>query len=209
MSFEIFERNKGPTAEFWKRSPRFGGLCRCRWQHGWGLACCIWLCFLLNGGAMSWACKKQEIVSLSTMESEYIVATHVDKEALWLRSLLSQIFSPSCDATTLFSDNQSVRGHPSVSLLPLFSPTFYLCICIPPPHLCTISKDRTYNQRPLGPMVRWIPRSQLTDSWRLPASLPARTSTASDGLRTHWDRSAWCYGTLHHHAENHIWEAWY
>jgi hypothetical protein len=49
--------------------------------------------FLLDGGAVSWACKKQEIVSLSMTESEYIVATHAAKEALWLRSLLSQIFA--------------------------------------------------------------------------------------------------------------------
>jgi hypothetical protein len=63
--------------------------------------------FLLNGGAVSWACKKQEIVSLSTTESEYIAATHAVKEALWLHSLLSQIFGPYRDATTLFSDNQS------------------------------------------------------------------------------------------------------
>jgi hypothetical protein len=63
--------------------------------------------FLLNGGAVSSACKKQEIVSLSTMESEYIAATHAAKEALWLHSLLSQIFGPPRDTITLFSDNQS------------------------------------------------------------------------------------------------------
>jgi hypothetical protein len=63
--------------------------------------------FLLNGGAVSWACKKQEIVSLSTTESEYIAATHAAKEGLWLRSLLSQIFGTLHEATTLFSDNQS------------------------------------------------------------------------------------------------------
>jgi hypothetical protein len=102
-----------------------------------------------------------------------------------------------------------VRGHPSVSSLPLSSPTFYLCICIPPPHLCTISKDRTYSWRLLGPMVQQLPRSRLTNSHRLPVSPSARTSTASDGLRMHWDRFAWCYGTLCHHVDNHIWEAWY
>jgi hypothetical protein len=36
-----------------------------------------------------------------------------------------------------------VRGHPSVSLLYLSSPTLHLFICIPPPHLCTIFKDHT------------------------------------------------------------------
>jgi hypothetical protein len=62
--------------------------------------------FLLNGGAMSWACKKQDIVPLSTTKSEYIAATHAAKEAIWLRSLLFQIFGPYRDTTTLFSDNQ-------------------------------------------------------------------------------------------------------
>jgi transposase len=37
----------------------------------------------------------------------------------------------------------SVRGHLSISLLPLSSPTLPLFICIPPPHLCTIFKDHT------------------------------------------------------------------
>jgi hypothetical protein len=92
----------------------------------------------------------------------------------------------------------TVRGHPSVSLLPLSSPTLHPFICIPPPHLCTIFKDHTYSRRLPGPMVQ-----------QLPASLSACTSTASDRLRTHWDRSAWCYSTLHHHMDNHIWEAWY
>jgi hypothetical protein len=37
----------------------------------------------------------------------------------------------------------TVRGHPSISLLPLSSPTLHLFICISSPHLCTISKDYT------------------------------------------------------------------
>jgi hypothetical protein len=63
--------------------------------------------FLINGGAVSWYSKRQEIVSLSTTESEYISATHAAKEALWLRSLIRQVFRPLPDATTVFSDNQS------------------------------------------------------------------------------------------------------
>jgi hypothetical protein len=39
----------------------------------------------------------------------------------------------------------TVRGHPSVSLLPLSSPTLPLFICTPSPHLCIISRD--YTQR--------------------------------------------------------------
>ena len=40
--------------------------------------------FLIDGSAVSWSSKKQEIVSLSMMESEYVAATHTAKEALWL-----------------------------------------------------------------------------------------------------------------------------
>jgi hypothetical protein len=63
--------------------------------------------FLLHGGAVSWAAKRQEIVSLSTTESEYVAVTHASKEALWLRSLISQLFDIALEPTTLFSDNQS------------------------------------------------------------------------------------------------------
>jgi hypothetical protein len=63
--------------------------------------------FLINGGAISWLSKCQEIVLLSTMESEYIAATHGMKEGLWLKSLLSEIFGTFSSPITLFSDNQA------------------------------------------------------------------------------------------------------
>jgi hypothetical protein len=62
--------------------------------------------FILNGGAVSWSAKSQEIVSLSMTESEYVAITHASKEMLWLCSLLSQLFSPLAGPTVLFSDNQ-------------------------------------------------------------------------------------------------------
>ena len=63
--------------------------------------------FMLYGGVITWSAKKQEIVTLSTTESEYVAATHAAKEALWLRSLITQIFGAMDGPTTLFSDNQS------------------------------------------------------------------------------------------------------
>jgi transposase InsO family protein len=63
--------------------------------------------FLIDGGAVSWSSKRQEIVSLSTTESEYVAATHAAKEALWLRSFIGQLFAPLPEPVTLFSDNQS------------------------------------------------------------------------------------------------------
>jgi hypothetical protein len=58
--------------------------------------------FLLHGGAVSWSAKRQEIISLSTTESEYVAATHAAKEALWLHLLITQLFSVNLDPTTLF-----------------------------------------------------------------------------------------------------------
>jgi hypothetical protein len=67
--------------------------------------------FLINGGAVSWSSKKQEIVSLSMTESKYVAVTHAAKEAIWLRSLISQVFGQMVnqviEPTTLFSDNKS------------------------------------------------------------------------------------------------------
>ena len=70
------------------------------WQVVFGCA------FLYNGGAISWSSKRQELVALSTTEAEYVAITHASKEALWLRSLLTQIFQPLSSPTTLFCDNQ-------------------------------------------------------------------------------------------------------
>ena len=39
--------------------------------------------FMIDGGAISWSSKKQELVTLSTMEAEYIAQTHAAKEAIW------------------------------------------------------------------------------------------------------------------------------
>ena len=40
--------------------------------------------FMVDGGAVSWMLKKQELVTLSTAEAEYVAATHAAKEVMWL-----------------------------------------------------------------------------------------------------------------------------
>ena len=62
--------------------------------------------FLIDGSAVSWSSKQQEIVSLSTTKSKYIAAMHGSKEALWLCNLISEVFGNIKGPTTLFSDNQ-------------------------------------------------------------------------------------------------------
>jgi hypothetical protein len=62
--------------------------------------------FIVHGGAVSWSAKCQDIISLLMTESEYVAATHAAKEALWLCSLIEQLFGTTLSPTTLFSDNQ-------------------------------------------------------------------------------------------------------
>jgi hypothetical protein len=47
--------------------------------------------FNLFGGAISWMSKRQAIVALSTIESEYMATTHASKEVVWLQRLCSGI----------------------------------------------------------------------------------------------------------------------
>ena len=63
--------------------------------------------FLIHSSAISWSAKQQEIIALSMTEAEYVTITHASKEALWLHSLLFQIFNFDLNSTTLFSDNKS------------------------------------------------------------------------------------------------------
>ena len=63
--------------------------------------------FMIDGGAVSWSSKKQELVTLSTTEAEYVAQTHAAKEAIWFRRLLTDLFDSVDTPTTLFSDSKS------------------------------------------------------------------------------------------------------
>ncbi|GJW22632.1 zinc finger, CCHC-type containing protein [Tanacetum coccineum] len=47
--------------------------------------------FLLGGGSISWASKKQTCISGSTMKCEFVALAAVGKEAEWLRNLIHEI----------------------------------------------------------------------------------------------------------------------
>lgn len=63
--------------------------------------------FMLNGGAVSWSSKRQDLVTLSTTEAEYVALTHTSKEAIWLRSFIKELFGDPEQPLPLRSDNQS------------------------------------------------------------------------------------------------------
>ena len=65
--------------------------------------------FMIDGGAVSWSSRKQELVTLSTAEAEYVAATHAAKECIWMRRLIGELFPSSVsETTTVHCDNQAV-----------------------------------------------------------------------------------------------------
>ena len=63
--------------------------------------------FTLGSGPITWACKKQAAISLSSAKAEYRGAVEASKEALWLRQILSEFGFEQQHPTTLWCDNQS------------------------------------------------------------------------------------------------------
>ena len=47
----------------------------------------------MSRGAISWLSRKQQVVTLSTVEVEYMTLTEATQEAVWLRRLLSDIMA--------------------------------------------------------------------------------------------------------------------
>ncbi|KAL4342366.1 hypothetical protein GQ457_08G025750 [Hibiscus cannabinus] len=64
-------------------------------------------CFSFGSGIFSWSSKKQEIVAQSTAEAEYVAATAVANQALWIRKLLTDLHMEQEENTHIFLDNQA------------------------------------------------------------------------------------------------------
>ena len=62
---------------------------------------------MLGTGAVSWSSKKQQIVTLSTTEAEFIAATACACQAIWLRRILEELQFEQVEATIVFCDNNS------------------------------------------------------------------------------------------------------
>ena len=64
-------------------------------------------CFSLGSGFVSWFSRKQKFVALSSTDAEYIAASMVTCEAIWLRKLLVALFRQKVETTVIHCDNQS------------------------------------------------------------------------------------------------------
>lgn len=62
---------------------------------------------LVYGGTVSWSSKKQDVVSISTTESEYYALAETIREVNWLRQLLTDFHIQIPHPIPIMSDNQS------------------------------------------------------------------------------------------------------
>lgn len=63
--------------------------------------------FLFNRGVVAWSSHKQPIVTLSTIEAEFIVAATCDCQAIWMRRILKEIGHSQEEWIALMCDNTS------------------------------------------------------------------------------------------------------
>jgi len=64
--------------------------------------------YKLGNGTITWSSKKQNAVSLSSTEAEYMAMAHAACEAIWLRNLFEELYLKQKTLTILYGDNISV-----------------------------------------------------------------------------------------------------
>jgi hypothetical protein len=62
--------------------------------------------FTVGGRTVSWILKLQKVVSLSTTEAEYVVATEASKEMIWLQRFMEELGKKQ-ENSKLYCDNES------------------------------------------------------------------------------------------------------
>ena len=63
--------------------------------------------FSLESGRVTWACKKQQTLALSSAEAEYRAKFNVNQESLWLQQILLEFGFEQQQPTPFWCDNQS------------------------------------------------------------------------------------------------------
>jgi hypothetical protein len=84
------------------------GYCDSDWANALDRKSIGGYCFSLNperGGLLSWRCKKQPVIALSTCEAEYIALCNATREGVYLKQLLSEI-GINMDRIVMYGDNQ-------------------------------------------------------------------------------------------------------
>ena len=76
--------------------------------------------FILNGAVVSWRSYKQSVIAASTTEVEYIAASEVTQEGVWLKKFTTELgavpsmldpMSIYCDNTGAIANTKEPRSH--------------------------------------------------------------------------------------------------
>jgi hypothetical protein len=62
---------------------------------------------IMAGAAISWYCKKQPVIAISSTEAEYYSLSEAIKEVLWIRQVFDEVGLPINSATAVHQDNMS------------------------------------------------------------------------------------------------------
>jgi hypothetical protein len=101
----------GSTKNLWltfggQRETLIEGFCDADWASQKHRHSISGFSFHFGCGAVSWSSKKQNVIALSSTEAEYVAQTHAAKEAIWLRSFVSEIRGGEEKPLTVLCDNQ-------------------------------------------------------------------------------------------------------
>jgi hypothetical protein len=62
----------------------------------------------VNGGAISWSCRKQATVALSSTESEFVALNETCQEMIWLKRVANDLDIFTSGPVNIYTDSQSV-----------------------------------------------------------------------------------------------------
>jgi len=60
---------------------------------------------MIAGGPISWECKRQDMVALSTVEAELMAFSKATTQALWLSKYFDEVGLPITRPLKVFADN--------------------------------------------------------------------------------------------------------
>ena len=88
-------------------SAKLKGYCDATWASQLHCHSITRYLFHFGLGVISWSSKKQNIITLSSTEVEYIAKTHAAKEETWLETLVKEMNSKAIGPLTIMGNNQS------------------------------------------------------------------------------------------------------
>ena len=79
---------------------------------------------MMNGGPISWKSRRQDNVSLSTSEAEFVAASQAGQEAIYLREMLTDFGFSQTQAILLYEDNLALCSNERKSGAPEVLPPY-------------------------------------------------------------------------------------